>query len=128
MRSDGSRLCGFVCYLGFVARRNEYHRELVGFYRQPALQFDSAHPRQTNIENDAADAIMVALVKVFLSRVKALRPESSGLEEPFKSPAYQSIIIDDCDQSSLGLSHDSTFGPRITVNWSFAPVSASLGC
>jgi hypothetical protein len=87
------------------------------------MQFESAHARQTNIENDAADAIMVALFKVVLSRVKALRRKSCGLEKPFKRPAYQSIIIDNCDQSSLGLSHDSASGPPITV----VPALASRG-
>src|ERR1700758_5490672 len=92
------------------------------------MQFESAHAGQTNIENDAADAVMVALVKVFLSRVKAPRRESGGLEKPFKRLAYQSIIIDDCDQSSLGLSHGAASDPPTTFDWSFVPVLDSWGC
>jgi hypothetical protein len=62
---------------------------------EPAAKLKPTHAGQPDIQNDATDAIMIAIVEVLLGRDKALCPESGRREEPFKRAAYPSVVVYD---------------------------------
>jgi hypothetical protein len=68
---------------------------------EPAAKLKPAHAWQPDVENDAADSVMIATVEVLLGRDKALCPESGRREEPFKRIAYPSVVVYDRYMSSF---------------------------